>query len=279
MPRLFLCLPIILLYSLQTAAQSSGGSNASVAPAAPSDEVTSFRTGKRSSDGPSVPQYQWDVSVDASFILPRFTSPILYSPSTYASPLNAYSPYDLGRSTTFMLRKNEIVRNATNIPVRRGAYRLNLNWAIDLGKISEDSIRVNYVSSTGQIVEKKANYAAVGVAAGYEWQKPLGRFQIFYGYDVFAGYATDSRTGVLFFEATDPITNQRLKQQKDVKLVYRRTDLGISPWWGQNTFLRPGFPSLLKARCMYAITGILSRKIIPLYRCSAPAKAKALLRA
>jgi hypothetical protein len=187
-------------------------------------------------------RYQWDVSVDASFLLPRVNQPVIYSPSTYSSPLNNYSPYDIGRSTTLMLRKNEVIRNEANVPVRQGAYRLNLNWAADYGLLTYDSLYVvaANLASTALIVEDKARFSGFGLTAGYEWQQQLGRFQIFYGADAFVSFYGDKRTGHLFFDEADP-NNPGLynRRSKEVSLLTRRTSVGLTPLVGAKFFLHP----------------------------------------
>lgn len=184
-------------------------------------------------------QYKWDVSVDATFLLPRINQPVIYSPSTYASPLDNYSPYDVGRSATFMLRKNEVVRNQANVPIRRGAYRLNLNWAADYGLITQDSLRVLYnFGSSGIVVEKEARYAGFGISGGYEWQQQFGRFQLFYGADAFVGHFSDKRTGELFYSEYTS-TGGAVERRRDVELLMRRTSIGIAPLAGVKYFLHP----------------------------------------
>ncbi len=183
-------------------------------------------------------RYKWDVSVDATFLLPRINQPVIYSPSTYASPLNNYSPYDLGRSATFMLRKNEVTRNAANVPLRRGAYRLNVNWAADFGLIKQDSIQVYNPGAYGIVVEKEVHYAGIGVSAGYEWQQQFGRFQLFYGADIFAGHFTDKRAGQLFYIEADPSGNP-VRREKPVEAVYRRSSIGFAPLAGVKYFIHP----------------------------------------
>ena len=74
-------------------------------------------------------------SCHASFVFPSFYS--IYNSNYYGNTYYAYGNgagyygyygnysglYANNRSTRLMLRKNETVVNATNIPLRKGAYR------------------------------------------------------------------------------------------------------------------------------------------------------------
>lgn len=90
-------------------------------------------------------RYQWDVSVDASFVLPAMYS--VTNVSTFGPPAgtaytngyaNVFGPgyygYTAGpstfsanqaRSARFLLRRNETIYNDANVAQRRGAYRFH----------------------------------------------------------------------------------------------------------------------------------------------------------
>ncbi|MBD2720654.1 hypothetical protein [Hymenobacter armeniacus] len=167
----------------------------------------------------SFERYQWDASVDASFILPSFYQVYAtgYYGNTaygYGNGLNAYGygsvyngvyTFANTRSTRLMFRKNESVMNATNIPVRKGAYRAQLYIGGGYSQTSKDSVQFsNNVGSVNYYFPKSNTSFSIGVGLGYEWQHQLGRFQLIYGYDVFARYNSASDTGTFRNGRTAP---------------------------------------------------------------------------
>ena len=193
-------------------------------------------------------RYQWDASVDASFVLPSFYQ--VYANGYYGNTAYGYGSGGYGyygnygnsgvftnsRSTRFMLRKNESVVNATNIPIRKGAYRAQLYVGGGYNTI-KDSVRFN-PSSTDSYFLQKASTVALGMSLGYEWQQQIGRFQLFYGYDVFARYNSNNEHGVIRnFQGRSEATS----------FDYHSTSAGISPLAGVKYFVSSQFSLSLEA--------------------------------
>ena len=140
------------------------------------------------------------------------------------------------RSTRFMLRKNESVVNATNIPLRKGAYRAQLYVGGGYNTI-KDSVRFN-PSSTDSYFPQKTSAVALGISLGYEWQQQMRRFQLFYGYDVFVRYNSNSERGLIRnFQGRSEATSSD----------YYSTSAGISPMAGVKYYLSPQFSLSLEA--------------------------------
>jgi hypothetical protein len=194
----------------------------------------------------SFERYQWDASVDASFVLPSFYQ--IYTNGYYGSNAyygagngglsngyygyNGYSGlYANTRSTRLMLRKNESVLNATNIPLRKGAYRAQLYLSGGNLSVEKDSILFSAVAGD-YYFPKKASYLSLGMALGYEWQHPKGRFQLFYGYDVFARYSSFGEAGA--------VRNGRGRKE-DSAYDYYSFSAGIAPTGGVKYFVSSQF--------------------------------------
>jgi hypothetical protein len=190
-------------------------------------------------------RYQWDASVDASFVLPAFYAVYTngyYGNTAYAygSGLRQYSTYGSSgaftnsRSTHFMLRKNESVMSPTNIPLRKGAYRIQLYVGGGYTDISDDSVRLDNNSPVIYFLEHNSSIN-VGTALGYEWQQQMGRFQLFYGYDVFLRYNTSLETG----SVRSSVVNGGLKDATSYD--YYAFSAGISPLAGVKFFISSQF--------------------------------------
>ena len=192
-------------------------------------------------------RYQWDASVDASFVLPSFYQ--VYATGYYGNTAfgsgNGLGAYGYGsvyngvytfantRSTRLMFRKNESVVNATNIPVRKGAYRAQLYLGGGFSQTSKDSVQFNNNSgSVNYYFPKSNNSFSIGAGIGYEWQRQLGRFQLFYGYDVFARYNTISDSGTIRNGRTVPDATSN---------TYHSFSAGVSPLAGIKYFVSSQF--------------------------------------
>ncbi|WP_400192466.1 hypothetical protein [Hymenobacter sp. B81] len=182
-------------------------------------------------------RYKWDVSVDASFVLPRFVN-LTYAPygggyNTYGTGLN-----QTGNFTRFMVRKNEVVRDSRNIPVRKGAYRLNVGFGLSGNKVREDSIKI--LSANTYLIENASSFSGVSVDAGYEWQQQLGRFQLLYGYEGFVRYSHSNTTGHFYYLGLND--NQEIEQKREqAKWSSSSLSIGIAPLAGLKFFVHPRF--------------------------------------
>lgn len=192
-------------------------------------------------------RYKWDASLDASFVLPSFYQ--VYATGYYGNTAfgseNGLGAYGYGsvyngiytfantRSTRLMFRKNETVVNATDIPLRKGAYRAQLYLGGGFSQTSKDSVRFNNNSgSVNYYFPKSNNSFSIGAGIGYEWQRQMGRFQLFYGYDVFARYSTFFDSGTIRNGRTAPDATST---------SYHSFSVGVSPLAGVKYFVSPQF--------------------------------------
>ncbi|GAA3959609.1 hypothetical protein [Hymenobacter antarcticus] len=201
----------------------------------------------RASNPNSFQRYEWDVSVDASFVLPSFYQ--VYANGYYGNSLyaggNGYYGYGYGnsgvftnsRSTRLMLRKNETVTNATNIPLRKGAYRATLYLSGNQQSVSGDSLVFNVASGDYYFLNRN-NAISLSTSLGYEWQHQVGKFQFFYGYDVFLGYLATTEEGTL-----RNATGRREATSYD----YHSLRAGVSPVAGVKFFIHPRFSLSLES--------------------------------
>lgn len=196
-------------------------------------------------------RHKWDASVDASFVLPSFYQ--VYANGyygnnaynygngpSYGNGVRDYSYYGSSgtftnsRSTRFMLRKNESVVSPTNIPLRKGAYRLQLYIGGGYAAISDDSVRLDASSQAIYYLEHNSSIT-IGTALGYEWQQQMGRFQLFYGYDIFLRYNSSLETGSVR-------TNSANGGLKDATSYdYHALSAGVAPLAGVKFFISSQF--------------------------------------
>lgn len=226
----------------------SGGAHAQSTFSSEADSVIVTATPKTarpaSTKGFAFQRYKWDASVDASFALPAF-----YQVSNWGGYGHGYGygyGYNYGgygysygtsiftntRSTRFMVRKNETVLNDSNIPVRKGAYRLSLQLSGGSSHISDDSIRFNSGNTSSYYFPVSNSSFGISSAVGYEWQQQVGRFQFIYGYDVFGSVGTYREAGLIR-------NAEGRKEEATGKSNY--ISAGVSPLAGVKFFVHPRF--------------------------------------
>lgn len=187
-------------------------------------------------------RYKWDASVDASFVLPSFYQ--VYANGYYGNTAYGYGNGIYGyygsygnsgvftnsRSTRFMVRKNESGVNASNTLLRNGAYRAQLYIGGGYNSI-KDSIQFNPGSVNAYFPQKNSS-VALSISLGYEWQQQKGRFQLFYGYDVFARYNSNAEHGVI---------RSSQGRHEATTSDYNSISVGVSPLAGVKYFLSSQF--------------------------------------
>ena len=111
------------------------------------------------------------------------------------------------------------------------SWRFQIGGFADYPVISKDTFNFNNLSPRFIDNEKIIN---VRLLAGIEWQKQMGRFQLYYGID----------TGLSFFKEDDPINYYRFYSNGDVDYEgYERFDAGIPfiGFMGLKYFFHPRF--------------------------------------
>ncbi|TYZ12501.1 hypothetical protein FY528_04175 [Hymenobacter lutimineralis] len=226
------------------AALLAGGTNVAVAQSSFSSQVDSTSLAARPDARPEpvsstnfrFQRYKWDVSVDASFVLPS-----IYQVSYGYGFYTVYDPFFYGswsgptssRSTRFMVRRNETVMTRTNIPVRKGAYRMSLHLDGLNSRVSKDSIRFNNPSYRDAFLfPVSQNSFNASVAVGYEWQHQMGRFQFIYGYNMFVNGGANRETGTWR-------TSEGLRE--DYTSTARYVGIGLGPLAGVKFFIHSRF--------------------------------------
>lgn len=147
--------------------------------------------------------------------------------------------FSYGRSTRILVRRNQTVRNRTNIPVRRGAYRFLLSLGGNQETQRNDSVQLSTNGGASYLVPLSSGYNNVSVSVGYEWQQQLGRFQLFYGYSAGLSFSRSQQSLQLYSLTT------RERPTFDVHDAY--LGMSISSLAGVKFYVHPRFSLSLES--------------------------------
>jgi hypothetical protein len=102
------------------------------------------------------------------------------------NPIYIFYPLTSGQSIPAMIMVRKHTEQIKKKALVKSAYRFRLN--LSGSAIKADSLGVLNLPSGGSVSIGEGIGFQIGVAIGKEWQKQIGKFQIFYGTDIHVGY-------------------------------------------------------------------------------------------
>ncbi len=158
-----------------------------------------------------IKRYEWEIMTNPIYVFYPLTG------------TNSIPAIIMLRKHTEQIKKKSLVKSA---------YRLRVNLSGSTTKV--DSLGVVNLPSGGGVYIGSGTSLSLGIALGKEWQKQIGKYQFFYGTDIYLSYAKND----ISYPQTplsSPIWN------------FETQSLGISPLIGVKYFLNARFALSLES--------------------------------